>query len=346
MTEIIFCKTKNCLTELAETDTGYKCAYCGAEYDKNLKQVWDVWGVDAIQFPRLLDELVAVGVPGLLKEGEWAALEESMGLPRERIMELFGRASKAFDLIKSGALRNVEADAKLSDHDRAEVERCRREVYEEEYKKLKKQVESNPLRLKETGENDFILDEGGVWIEIDNIVVYVRRVEDGVAVDLTPTVSPHETLDCCCADFGMAKEFECTECGNYNNDGEGFNGLCSSCADKAEEEQPCGHPKADIVSSDEGTSYCRMCEQEALVGINKEKEPIEVKHNDLERVSENSGFRSICPVCEKGTLPVKRDPETFALLSEDNCLLCGQRFIYTDMVKEEADGKQAEVPEV
>ena len=92
------------------------------------------------------------------------------------------------------------------------------------------------LRLKTKGEHDYILDGDEVWIEIDNIVVYVRRTEDAVTVDLTPKVSAHETLDCCCADFGMAKEFECTECNKYNNDGEGFNGLCSSCADKKEGE--------------------------------------------------------------------------------------------------------------
>ena len=66
--------------------------------------------------------------------------------------------------------------------------------------------EAGPLRLKTAGEHDFIMNSNNVWIEIDNIVVYVRRVEGGVAVDLTPTVGPHETLDCCNADFGMAKE--------------------------------------------------------------------------------------------------------------------------------------------
>jgi hypothetical protein len=30
-----------------------------------------------------------------------------------------------------------------------------------------------------------------------------------------------------------------------------------------EELQACGHPRSAIVSSSEGTSYCRMCEEEA-----------------------------------------------------------------------------------
>lgn len=97
---------------------------------------------------------------------------------------------------------------------------------------------SGPLCLKTGGENDFILDgTDEFWVEIGNIVVYVRKTEDAVTVDLTPKVSAHETLDCCSADFGMAKEFECTECGKYNNDGEGFNGLCSSCADEGEKSE-------------------------------------------------------------------------------------------------------------
>lgn len=127
------------------------------------------------------------------------------------------------------------ADAELSDHDRAEVERCRREVYAEEYEKIEAQLAAHPLKLKTKGEHDFILEGADeFWVEIGNIVVYVRKTEDAVTVDLTPKVSAHETLDCCSADFGMAKEFECTKCGKYNNDGEGFNGLCSSCADKEE----------------------------------------------------------------------------------------------------------------
>lgn len=159
--------------------------------------------------------------------------------------------------------RNVEADAELSDHDRAEVERCRREVYEEEYKKIEAQLAAHPLKLKTKGENDFILDGANeFWVEIGNIVVYVRQTEDAVTVDLTPKVSAHETLDCCSAEFSMAEEFECTKCGKYNNDGDSYNDLCASCADKTEETQPrCGHPKSAIVSSDGAPNYCEMCEK-------------------------------------------------------------------------------------
>jgi predicted nucleic-acid-binding Zn-ribbon protein len=101
--------------------------------------------------------------------------------------------------------------------------------------------------------SDYLLKDshGSVWVEIGNIVAYIRRVNkvdpsdpekkrtipEGVAVDLIPTVCAHETLDCCNADFGMAEEHECRKCGEYNGGGEGFDGMCGSCADKAEEER-------------------------------------------------------------------------------------------------------------
>jgi hypothetical protein len=74
-------------------------------------------------------------------------------------------------------------------------------------------------------------------------------------------------------------------------------------------------------------------EEEKFAGMNIEKDPIEVKHADLER-DDPTTFRSICPACKAGTLAGRRDPETFEILSEDNCILCGQRFIYTDLGKE------------
>lgn len=104
-----------------------------------------------------------------------------------------------------------------------------------------------PLTLKPGNEgNDYLLKSthGSVWIEIGNIVAYVRRVNDrdeaptGVAVDLIPTVCAHETMDCCNADFDQAEEHECIRCGEYNGGGGGFDGLCGRCADKAREENP------------------------------------------------------------------------------------------------------------
>ena len=67
-----------------------------------------------------------------------------------------------------------------------------------------------------------------------------------------------------------------------------------------------------------------------LAGINIDKEPITVKHSDLSKVK-YSKFRSNCPVCEVGFLLVQRDDDTFELLAGDNCILCGQRFIYSDI---------------
>ena len=63
---------------------------------------------------------------------------------------------------------------------------------------------------------------------------------------------------------------------------------------------------------------------------NSHKPVIRVKHKELERAG-NSIYRSVCPVCKKGVLPVRRDINTFELLKEDNCFLCGQPFEYTDL---------------
>jgi hypothetical protein len=70
---------------------------------------------------------------------------------------------------------------------------------------------------------------------------------------------------------------------------------------------------------------------ENLAGINVNKPPIHVNHADLIRASDNSIYRSDCPVCEAGVLVVGRDLETFELIAEDRCLLCAQTFIYDDI---------------
>jgi hypothetical protein len=55
--------------------------------------------------------------------------------------------------------------------------------------------------------------------------------------------------------------------------------------------QPCGHAQSDIVSSDEGTSYCSACEQLAA----REKHPMEACRNPLvenkELIRENQQLR-------------------------------------------------------
>lgn len=57
--------------------------------------------------------------------------------------------------------------------------------------------------------------------------------------------------------------------------------------------------------------------------------PIKLKHSSLRRIGD-SLFKSECPKCKKGILPVTRDPNTLKVIAEDYCLLCGQHFIYTD----------------
>ncbi len=69
-------------------------------------------------------------------------------------------------------------------------------------------------------------------------------------------------------------------------------------------------------------------------GENRSAPIINVKHSSLER-SDNSAYRSVCPVCQEGTLLVARDINTGALLPEDRCVLCGQGFIYIDFLPPE-----------
>jgi hypothetical protein len=63
---------------------------------------------------------------------------------------------------------------------------------------------------------------------------------------------------------------------------------------------------------------------------NRDKPARRVSHTSLRRVSENSPFRSFCPACGEGFLLVRRDQESFALLSTDRCTSCGQLILYTD----------------
>jgi hypothetical protein len=61
------------------------------------------------------------------------------------------------------------------------------------------------------------------------------------------------------------------------------------------------------------------------------REPIHVRHAELIRTGE-SGYRSNCPVCKKGVLLVRRNPKNPVEIEElDNCVLCGQTFIYDDI---------------
>jgi hypothetical protein len=68
-----------------------------------------------------------------------------------------------------------------------------------------------------------------------------------------------------------------------------------------------------------------------IAGSNLYKEPITVVHADMEKVTEESIFRSFCPVCKEGLLMVGRDQRTLKLRATDNCILCGQRVVYSDI---------------
>jgi hypothetical protein len=58
---------------------------------------------------------------------------------------------------------------------------------------------------------------------------------------------------------------------------------------------------------------------------------LEVNHADLERWSDESAFKSACPVCPEGILLVCRDDATFEILELDYCIVCGQRVRYLDI---------------
>jgi hypothetical protein len=83
-------KAKLAPTELATLKAGYP------ERIPNQR-----WSDNEIQFARLLGELRGIGVIGLLKEAEWQALEQSMGITREEILSIWDEASTEFDRIKA-----------------------------------------------------------------------------------------------------------------------------------------------------------------------------------------------------------------------------------------------------
>lgn len=62
---------------------------------------------------------------------------------------------------------------------------------------------------------------------------------------------------------------------------------------------------------------------------NIHKPIVRLKHAKLERVGD-SRYKSKCPLCKVGVLPVRRDQETMKLLDTDACYHCGQRVFYTD----------------
>jgi len=64
-------------------------------------------------------------------------------------------------------------------------------------------------------------------------------------------------------------------------------------------------------------------------GSNYREPTIYLMHADLER-TDDSAYRSMCPVCGSGILLVMRN-EDMTLSCEDFCTECAQRFIYMDI---------------
>jgi hypothetical protein len=62
------------------------------------------------------------------------------------------------------------------------------------------------------------------------------------------------------------------------------------------------------------------------------RKPLVVEHASLER-ADGSAYRSKCPACKDGILLVRRNQETMEILAEDNCIACGQKFVYSDIVR-------------
>ena len=65
-------------------------------------------------------------------------------------------------------------------------------------------------------------------------------------------------------------------------------------------------------------------------GERVEAPPLAVGHAKLERLSQESAFKSVCPVCKEGALLVARDPTSFSLINLDRCTYCAQQYLYTD----------------
>ena len=94
----------------------------------------------------------------------------------------------------------------------------------------------------------------------------------------------------------------------------------------------CGKCKArtaDCADRDlRGTELC----MNLLTGINKDSPPRAVKHSELTRVGD-SRYKSDCPECGVGTLLVRREEKSLRLEAYDTCILCAQRFTYSDILQ-------------
>jgi hypothetical protein len=83
-----------------------------------------------------------------------------------------------------------------------------------------------------------VIVEGGVVQEVisetpaEYVLIDHENLEEGGELDFTPIACDVQDLDSVVAD--VRAQYSCKECGKPNNDGEGWDGLCGNCADKAE----------------------------------------------------------------------------------------------------------------
>jgi len=64
---------------------------------------------------------------------------------------------------------------------------------------------------------------------------------------------------------------------------------------------------------------------------NIKKPVVVVRHEDLERLYDESSYKRKCPKCKDGILFVRREAGTLVIVASDICCACGQRFIYSDV---------------
>lgn len=69
---------------------------------------------------------------------------------------------------------------------------------------------------------------------------------------------------------------------------------------------------------------------DALSGLCINEPVLELEYATLERATDESAYRSICPICLHGVLLVRRNDD-MRLSNHDNCILCGQRVHYTGL---------------
>lgn len=65
-------------------------------------------------------------------------------------------------------------------------------------------------------------------------------------------------------------------------------------------------------------------------GWNIHAPPIEVMHEGLRRLDDESSYKSCCPVCAKGVMLLSRSLASRTLQRFERCTLCGQAFWYMD----------------